>query len=491
VKILLDRQSTQPIYQQIRDRIGHFIRSGVLEPGQRLPSIRALAENTQVNKLTVIEAYSLLEADGLIYARPGAGYFVNAKPVTASHKCRSAFAPAQTVIIPEQRKLSFFDIYTNSMQARRHGEIIDFSSGFTLRSDLDDIQRVARRAMREIADNLFDYDVPEGQLNLRQQIVQLLIHQGLEISSDNLIITNGAMQGLSLAIHHYVQPGDWVIVESPTYHGAIAIFQEAKARVIGIPMGAEGMNLELLAQYLESHRPTLIYTISTLHSPTGITTSQSHRQRLLSLAEQYDCLILEDNAYEGLHFGTVPPSVKAFDRSDRVIYVGTFSKTLMPGLRVGYLVATGEHYKPLLERKLLQDLSASRASQAIVSEYLASGHYRRHLNRVRANNLQSLNMMLQALETHFPEEACWTQPEGGILLWVQFPEQVLVKEICQKALARHVLVTCGSSFFPDQQGYPAMRLSFSHPPDAIEKGIAILGEILKDHLADSKLSRIS
>lgn len=481
MKIPIDRHSPEPIYRQIRDRLGQLIRSGALRPGQRLPSIRGLAENTRVNKLTVIEAYSLLEADGLIHARPGAGYYVNSvttsTPTTV--KSRSIFSPTQTVIIPEQGKLSFFDIYSNSIQARQHQGMIDFSSGFTLRSDLDDLQRVARRAMRDITESLFNYDHPAGQATLREQIVQLLIQQGLKVSAQDLIITNGAMQGLSIAIHTYVKPGDWVIVESPTYHGAIAILQEAGARVIGIPMARDGMNLELLAKYLASHQPKLIYTISTLHSPTGITTHQAHREQLLSLAEYYGCLILEDNAYEGLSFGTVPPPIKAFDRADLVTYVGTFSKTIMPGLRVGYVVATGSHYKPLLERKLLQDLSASRVSQAIVSEYLASGRYRRHLNRIRAENLQSRDVMLRALETHFPEEASWTEPEGGILLWVHLPDSIAVKEVCQKALYHNVLVTCGSSFFPDQQGYPSMRLSYSHPPELIEKGIAILGKLLK------------
>jgi DNA-binding transcriptional MocR family regulator len=491
VKIILDRQSPQPIYRQIRDRIGHLIRSGALQAGQRLPSIRVLAAQTQVNKLTVIEAYSLLEADGLIYARPGSGYFVTDRAIAPTHKSRSGFSPIQTVIIPEQGTLSFFELYRNSMQARHRGDIIDFSAGFTLRSDLDDLQRIARRAMLDMANHLFDYDFAEGQLDLRTQISQLLIQQGFEISPECLIITNGAMQGLSLTIHTHVQPRDWVIVESPTYHGALAILQEAKARIIGIPMTSGGMNLDLLAQYLDSHRPKLIYTISTLHSPTGITTSYAHRQQMIALAEQYDCLILEDNAYEGLSFGTVPPPIKAFDQSGRVIYANTFSKTLMPGLRVGYLVATGQNYTPLLERKLLQDLSASRVSQAIVAEYLASGHYRRHLNRVRAHNLHSRDVMLQALAAYFPEETSWTEPEGGILLWVKLPETVCVEDLCHKALAHRVLIASGATFFPDQQGYPAMRLSFSHPPDVIEKGISILGMLIRELIVEGIKQKVS
>lgn len=321
-----------PIYLQIRDRLSRLIKSGKLEPGERLPSIRALSKSLQVNNLTVIEAYSVLEADGLIHARQGAGYFVN-RVALPSVNLKSTFAPIQDVIIQEQGRGSFFEQFTASLQAQRQGEIIDFSSGFPRVSGLNDLQRIAKRAVVRAADALFKYDFPQGQLTLQKQIAQMLVMQGLEISTEELIVTNGSEQALSLAIRYYVQPGDWVIVETPTYHGALAILENLGAKVIGIPMTVEGMNLELLEQYLRSHRPKLIYTISTLHNPTGLTTSQVHRQQLLTLAEQYECPILEDNAYEGLNFEPVPPPIKALDRHDWVTYISTFSKTLMPGLR--------------------------------------------------------------------------------------------------------------------------------------------------------------
>ena len=191
------------------------------------------------------------------------------------------------------------------------------------------------------------------------------------------------MQALSLLSEHFIAPGDWVIVEAPTYHGFLSVLQQRGAQIIGIPMTPQGMNLDLLEQYLESHRPKLIYTISTLHNPTGITTSLEHRQKLLALAESFDCLVIEDNAYDPLSFGPTPPPIKALDTSERVIYVGTFSKTLMLGLRVGYMAITGKHNNPLTERKLLHDFHISNASQAIVKEYLASGHYRRRLKHIR------------------------------------------------------------------------------------------------------------
>lgn len=482
MRIPLDRKSPKPVYLQIRDRIRHLIHSGAMQPGEKLPSIRSLAENVQVNKLTVIEAYGVLEADGLVSVRQGSGYFVSPAgiPQPASN---STFAPAQDVIIPERQGCAFYDVYATSMLAQAQDGFVDLSCGFPLPPESDDLKRIARRAIADIDTALFNYDLPQGRLVLRKQLAQMLVwQQGLEVSPEDLIITSGSKQGLFLAMHHYVKPGDWVIVESPTYHGAIAVLENLGARIIGIPMTAEGMNLELLEQYLRSHRPKLIYTISTLHNPTGITTSQRHRQQLLALAEQYECPILEDNAYEGLNFEPVPAPIKALDRHDLVTYIGTFSKTVMPGLRVGYMVVTGKHYRAIVERKLLNDLHGSTVSQAIISEYLASGHYRRRVNHLRTHNLQSRNAMLQALEQYFPAEISWTVPKGGLFLWAHLPEGLPMQMIQQEAIAQKVIVSDGSLFFPAQKGYPAMRLSFSHTPAAVERGIEVLGRLLKKYL---------
>ncbi|NES97104.1 MAG: PLP-dependent aminotransferase family protein [Desertifilum sp. SIO1I2] len=481
MRIPLDRRSHKAVYLQIRDRISRLIESGALKPGDKLPSIRSLAEGTNVNKLTVLEAYSVLEAEGLVHARQGSGYFVSTPPLPLN-QTQSTFAPPQEAIVTEQQGGWFYNLYMASLSAKEYPDIIDFSNGFSQVCEAKDLPRVARRAVKQVGDVLFNYDLPQGLLALRQQIARLLIQRGLEVTPDNLIVTNGSKQALSLAIHYYVKPGDWAIVECPCYHGVLAILSELGVRAIGIPMTPEGMNLELLEQYLHTHRPKLIYTVSTLHNPTGITTSQAHRQQLVRLAERYGCPILEDNAYEGLNFDPVPAPIKALDKSHIVTYLGTFSKTLMPGIRVGYMVSTGQHYQPLLERKLLHDLHVSTVSQAIVSEYLASGNYRRHLAHLQTKHLERRNMMLSALERYFPSQVAWTLPNGGTFIWVQLPPGAPMPEICQEALAQKILVAEGKPFFPDFQGYPAMRLNFSLTPEAIETGVSTLGSILKRYI---------
>jgi DNA-binding transcriptional MocR family regulator len=484
MRIPLDRQSSIPIYLQIRDHIRRLIQSGSLQPNDRLPSVRVLAKDVQVNKMTVTEAYSALEADGLIHARQGAGYFVNTVKINAP-KSESTYIPVQEVIIAERQTVPFLQLHTAMVQAQQQEGVINFSSPFPRLTDLNDLRQIAKRAIDQTAHELLNYGLPQGQPFLRQQIMRLLAQQGLEVSLESIIITNGSQQGLSLVIHQHVQPGDWVIVESPTYPGAIEVLETLGAKIIGVPMTSQGVNLELLEQYLSSYRPKLIYTISTLHNPTGLSLPQTHRQQLLALAEQYECLILEDNAYEGLNFEPVPAPIKALDQTDSVIYIGTFSKTLSPGLRLGFIVATGQRYQPILQRKLLYDLQVSNISQAIISEYLASGHYRRHLSRFRSSHLQKRNLMLQALEQHFPQEATWIAPQGGYFLLIHLPIELPTQEVTQKAAEQGVLINFGLSFAPSQQCGSTVRLNFSQSLEEIEQGIAILGGVLKTFMLSS------
>ncbi len=480
MRIALDRQGDHPIYLQIRDRLQQLIVSGSLARGDRLPSIRSLARSLNVNKLTVIEAYSLLQADGLVSSRQGSGYFVD--PITPpAPRLTSSFAPQQDVILHQTRSRAFFHFYDQAIQAHKYGGITDFSCSFPLEPP-PDLPRIARRVINGSSD-WFNYDFVQGQDLFRQQIAQILVQRGLEARPDQLMMVNGSMQGLALTFKYFLKPGDWIVVESPTFSGALAALENLGARIIGIPMTSNGINLPLLEQYLHSHQPKLIYTISTLHNPTGITTSLDHRRQLMELAQRYQCPILEDNAYEGLEFEPAPPPLKALDQDGWVIYVGTFSKTLAPGLRVGYMVVPDQYYPDLIEQKMLMDFHTPTLSQGIVSEYLGAGSYRRHLNRLNSRHQQNRNVMLQALEEHFPAEATWTVPQGGMFLWVQLPIQTPLTQISQVASTSKVLFAAGQAYFPGQQGYPAMRLAFANSsPAELQSGIEILGTLLKSTL---------
>lgn len=489
MNILLNSQIQQPVYLQICEHIKRLIKTGVIQAGERLPSIRSMAGNLQINKSTVVEAYNSLEANGLVYARQGAGYFVNGSAISFPEKNSfpelelENFDSVQAPLFLEQQEASFFKNDTTGIQARKQEGIIDFSSGFPHFSELKDLQKIARRAMLRLDDMLSSYAYPQGQLNLRKQIARMLLQQGLEVSSENLIITSGSQQGLYLAMCHCLQPGDKVALESPAYPGVIKILKSLRARIIEIPVDADGMDLEVLERCLRNHCPKLIYTNSTLHNPTGLTTSLAHRQQLLSLAKHYQCRIVENNAYAGLNFEYVPPPIKVLDRDNLVIYIGTFSKTIRPGLRMGYMVVPKDYYQSILEDKLLFEQYTPILYQEIISEYLAIGHYRRHLNRIRVSHLEKRNFMLQALERYFPQEISWTVPIGGIFLSAKLLDGLPIQDICREALSQKVLISCGKEFFPRKHGYPLMRLNFSHSFEVIDRGISVLGRLLKEYLS--------
>lgn len=467
------------MYLQIQERLQALIESGSLVAGDRLPSIRSLAKTLQVNKLTVLEAYDRLVADGSICARQGSGYFVvEAQVPDPAQPC--CFAPEQAVMVCETQANRPFAVYARSIQARQQPGWVDLSCAFP-KHPPEDLARMIRRVAGD-AEAFYAYDAIGGDERLRQQVAHLLLQVGLEASPEDILIVNGAMQGLSLAIRHFLKPGDWVVVESPTFFSVLPIFEQVGCRIIGIPMDREGMNLDLLARYLESHRPRLIFTISTLHNPTGITTPETHRRQLLDLAGHYQCPILEDNAYEGLHFGSPPPPLKVLDPDGWVTYVGTFSKVLSPGLRVGYLVAPPAHRQALLEQRYLTDIHTPTITQAVVSQYLSQGHYRRHLQKVHAQLRHNRNLVLHGLERHFPDWARWTVPDGGMYLWVQLPDPwgPLMPTLIQKAEADGILILSGAGFFPDGTGYPAIRISYANVlPERIDTALSRLGSWLK------------
>ncbi len=467
------------MYLQIQERLQALIESGSLVAGERLPSIRSLAKTLQVNKLTVLEAYDRLVAEGSICARQGSGYFVVEARVPDPEK-PCCFAPEQQVVVYETQANRPFAVYARSIQARQQPGWVDLSCAFP-KHPPEDLARMIRRVAAD-AEAFYAYDAIGGDERLRQQVAHLLLQVGLETNPEDVLIVNGAMQGLSLAIRHFLKPGDWVVVESPTFFSVLPIFEQVGCRIIGIPMNREGMNLDLLARYLESHRPRLIFTISTLHNPTGITTPETHRRQLLDLASHYECPILEDNAYEGLHFGSPPPPLKVLDPEDWVTYVGTFSKVLSPGLRVGYLVVPPAHRQALLEQRYLTDIHTPTITQAVVSEYLSQGHYRRHLQKVHAQLHHNRNLVLHGLERHFPDWARWTVPDGGMFLWVQLPDPwgPLMPTLIQKAEADGILILSGAGFFADGTGYPAIRISYANVlPELIDTALSKLGSWLK------------
>jgi GntR family transcriptional regulator/MocR family aminotransferase len=491
VEILLDRDSPVPLYQQIWEHIAGLIQEGVLPPKTRLPATRQLAADLGVNRITVSNAYAELEAAGLVYAQTGRGTFVN--PLPQAQAEATLKTPREEAVPMWQQALAARPLPSGDGQWRRlqaqarEPGVISFAGGVP---DLDtfpvdDFRKAMARVFRRDGRAAMEYGQMQGFPPLREAIARFLVEQGIAATPDEIFIASGSQQALSLVAMALLRPGDTVVVESPTYTHAIQLFNWLDARMLGVPTDEEGMQVALLEHLLRHHRPRLIYTMPTFHNPTGTTLSGRRRRDLLALAQRHGLPIIEDDYIGGLRYdGPREPSLKALDGAGCVVHISTFSKMLMPGPRVGFVLTRGPLLERLIALKRQTDLGTSGLIQRAVELYIGEGRWRAHTRRVSRVYHRRRDAMLQAMAAHFPPEARWTVPKGGFFVWVRLPEWVSITDLYMTAIERGVAFAPGPPFFPGAPTYPAFRLSFSQAtPPRIVEGIERLGCALREALA--------
>lgn len=354
------------------------------------------------------------------------------------------------------------EVYPTSELAKISEEILENNGHFTLK-----------------------YGVTEGYAPLIEQVVSMNKANSIGTDSDSTIITTGAQQGIDLVAKCLINPGDGVIVESPTFVGTLNSLRSYEATLYGVPVEDDGMDLAYCEEILKTKKIKFIYTIPTFQNPTGITMSMAKRKALLELAKRYDCLILEDNPYGELRFrGEYLPTIKSFDDEGRVIYVGSFSKTLSPGLRVGFLVGHSDLMERVIVVKQANDVHTPLLPQMIISEYMNRYSIEKHIAKGCDSCREKCDAMLTAMDKYFPEKAVYTRPDGGIFLWVTLPEGVDTKALLKKAIDKKVAFVPGNSFMVDAaKPSNCFRLNFTTVSnEKIDLGIKVLGDLLKEEL---------
>lgn len=329
------------------------------------------------------------------------------------------------------------------------------------------------------------YGITEGYAPLIEQVKAKNNEQKIGSDDDITIITTGAQQGIDLAAKSLIDPDDTIIVESPTFVGTLNSLRSYQANLIGVPVEDDGISLEATEEVLKTKKVKFIYTIPTFQNPTGITMSLEKRKGLLELAKKYDCLILEDNPYGELRFrGEVLPTIKSMDTEGRVIYVGSFSKTLSPGMRVGFLVGHPDLMDRIIVVKQANDVHTPLLSQMIISEFMKQQDMDAHIAKGCDSCKEKCDAMLSAMDKYFPEKAVYTRPDGGIFLWVTLPEGTDTALLLRKAIDRKVAFVPGNSFMVDAaKPSNCFRLNFTTATnEQIDKGIKILGDLLKEEL---------
>lgn len=488
MRIPLDRDSDLPLYQQIKDHFLQGILTGSLAPETRLPASRQLAHDLGVNRITVETAYSELEADGLIYSRVGSGTYVLPTPLITLPPLPKSGSDIAWPLWQQNVQIgdpALDTVETNqTVKSVHHSDLISFSEG-TSASHLfpaDDFRKVLQTVMRRDGMSALEYGESNGYAPLRSTIAHVLASQGLQARAENILITAGSQQALSLVSQLLLKPGDTILVESPTYSGALELFRALHYDIVGIPMDKQGMQVDKLEKLLQQHHPKLIYTIPNFHNPTGTCLSSSRRRELLVLADRYNVPILEDDFVGDLRYdGRTQPSLKALDPGGRVIYASTFSKMLMPGLRVGFLMIEGPVYDSLVNFKRVNDLATSTLIQRALEAYVTVGRYQAHLRRSCQIFRKRRDAMVMAINKHLPASVQFDTPQGGLFIWLRLPEGISADSLFPLACNEGVDFVPGSRFFPESsKGIEWIRLNFVvQAPDEIEEGIRRLGKAIE------------
>ncbi len=472
--IPLDPSNPIPLYRQIADWLEVHVCNGSLPADTRLPATRGLAKELGVSRITVENAYSILQSTGLLVTREGSGTYVSSyvTQLTQETKPSQKTWPLwQTDRVSNEKLIIPFSQNSGSLDVN----LISFTGvGDASQYPTRDLLAAAQTVFRKEGDRALDYGpFGQGYAPLRSTICSILASQGIHASPEHVLITTGSQQGLALVCHHLLREGDVILVEKPTYNLALALFSLLGLKIIDVPTDEKGMLVETIEPLLQKYHPRLIYTIPNFQNPGGTCLSLARRRLLLTLAACYNIPIVEDDFAGDLRFeGRGIPAIKALDHSGQVIYLGTFSKMLAPGLRVGYLAAEGPVFQGLETQKILNDLTTSPLLQQVLNQYMTLGRYQTHLHRSIRLYRKRRDILVDALKNHLPQ-LDFQIPQGGLFLWVRLPEGKPSSVFLAYARAEGVEFSPGSLFFSNPlEGENFFRMNFAtNDPQRILNGV--------------------
>ncbi len=477
--INLNKEDSQHLYIQLYTAIKEMILLGELLGEERLPPVRKMAELLSVNSVTVVKAYQLLEQEGLIYKRIGSGTFISPAIIK-----QAQLPTGMAAMVPEEGLL-------NQGHIRLERNMINFASA-TPSADLfpvEDFKQVINEVLDRDKGNAFTYQESQGYYPLRCILKEYIGNHGIEADVENIQIISGAQQGIDIIAKAFLNYGDYVIMESPSYTGAIAAFQTRGARIIDIPLEENGMNLEMLEAKIKNHQPKLLYIMPNFQNPTGISYSREKKQRIMEICKRHKVYIIEDDYLSDLSFYSKDnTTLKSIDSMDQVIYIKSFSKIFMPGLRLGFLVIPKLVYNNLLVAKHSADISTSGLIQRAFQLYLSKGIWRRHLEYIEVSYRERFDKMVDCIERYIPSELQYNLPQGGLNFWFKLPKNISIKMLNEAALRENIAIAPGYLFFLNNNQANYFRLSIASLTTAeIEQGMKKLSEILKGCLLNSEM----
>ena len=481
-RLQVDESQESPIYKQIGDQLRSAILTGTLEPGERLPATRTLADQLGLNRQTISSAYDLLEQEGYLKGQVGRGSFVTipgngtgTNPASRSIDWTALFQDEPKLAPPPSAADS-----TISFTASRPSELL---------FPLDEFRATCHEVINEpAAAAILQLGAPAGYRPLRKYLLADAPHK-----SDDIIVTNGVQQALDLLQRVLCGPatGGPVVIEDPVYPGLKNIFSTAGTRVIGVPVGPDGIDLDILARVLLKERPRLLVLTPNFQNPTGATMPLEARRQVIRMAREAQVVLVENDIYGALRYrGNALPTLKELDETGDVVLLRSFSKLAFPGLRVGWVIAPKPLTSKLAEAKQCCDLHTDQLSQAVLLRFAESGRLAEHRAHVLRTGLQRLECALETCRRVMPEGTVYTKPEGGMNLWLRLPEQLDSGELLGGAQREGVAYLPGKYFAVQRDQSSCLRISFAGlEPVKIRHGLEILGTLFRQEASRVRAAR--
>lgn len=461
-------QNGDHLYKQVYDYVSHRIERNEWKQHDKLPSVRQLAAEMNVHRLTVLKAYQLLKEHDKVYVKDKAGYYVQANGA---------------------KSLEYMDnpIVSAYVQKNHLSEIHQAPVSYHFSQALIDPNLLPNHYFSDYVKKVFDlypkvlatYSTVQGDVELREALAQYFINQyKIHLHEDNLLITSGSQQAIHLIAQAFIKPRDTVLFERPSYSAAIDIFRAQGAHIVTVDIHQYGYDLEQVEYYMKQYKPRLFYLNPTFHNPTGYTVPSEQRKKLVELAEQYRCLLIEDDAYHDIYFDQAPPPpIYTFDTAGTVMYIRSFCKYISPGLRIAAVICQPSVMKSLIAVKSLADNGSPLLNQKIFLHYFSSLRLQQHLEKLRiALQIRKEIMEDELAATNWK----WSSPNGGLNLWVRLPENVPTDILLTKSLEQSISFVPGQICDPLKQLSSWIRLSYSYVNEKqLKEGVKQFVEVAK------------